>query len=194
MTTSSSARPGFATGPASWATIFDQARLQARVGDLEQAMQAPGFWDDQTAAARIAAAHSAQSGRLAHYRELTAEVDELSELAALAREEERSGKLDPGFLTELDEGLGHAEVHVARLEEVRLFQGEHDEGDAVVSIHAGEGGTDAQDWTEMLLRMYLRWAERRGLRAEIKEASEGTEAGLKSVTFILSGQNAYGLA
>jgi peptide chain release factor 2 len=76
---------------------------------------------------------------------------------------------------------------------MRLFPGEHDAGDAVVSIAAGEGGTDAQDWAEMLLRMYLRWAERRGLRADLKEVQQGTEAGLKSATFTLSGPNAYGL-
>jgi peptide chain release factor 2 len=79
------------------------------------------------------------------------------------------------------------------MEEARLFSGEHDAGDAVVSINSGEGGTDAQDWAEMLLRMYLRWAERRGLRSDLKEIQEGSEAGIKSVTFTVHGTNAYGL-
>jgi peptide chain release factor 2 len=82
---------------------------------------------------------------------------------------------------------------LAGLEEARLFSGEHDAGDAVVTINAGEGGTDAQDWAEMLLRMYLRWTEQRGLTADLKEVQEGTEAGLKSATFTVSGTNAYGL-
>ena len=80
-----------------------------------------------------------------------------------------------------------------RLQEEALFSGEYDPGDAVVSIHAGEGGTDAQDWAEMLLRMYLRWAEGRGFKTELLEASPGEEAGLKSATFTVSGENAYGV-
>ena len=85
------------------------------------------------------------------------------------------------------------ERHLAELEEARLFSGAYDGGDAVVSVHAGAGGTDSQDWAEMLLRMYLRWAERRGFKVEMKEASPGEEAGLKSATFIARGENAYGL-
>jgi peptide chain release factor 2 len=141
----------------------------------------------------VSARHAAASSRLSDYRGLVAELDELGELAGLAREEERSGAVEERFLDELAGGLDRAGDHLARLEEMRLFPGEHDAGDAVVSIAAGEGGTDAQDWAEMLLRMYLRWAERRGLRADLKEVQEGTEAGLKSATFTLSGPNAYGL-
>jgi peptide chain release factor 2 len=156
-------------------------------------MQAPGFWDDQERAARVSADHARTAGRLNDFRALDAEVEELAELAGLAREEERAGTLEDGFLAEIVESLDRVEGHLLRLEEDRLFGGEHDAGGAVVSIHAGEGGTDAQDWTEMLLRMYLRWAERRGLTATVVEATEGTEAGLKSVTFTLRGTNAYGL-
>ncbi|MEW6581562.1 MAG: peptide chain release factor 2 [Actinomycetota bacterium] len=174
-------------------TIFDPAALEARVADLERDMQEPGFWDDQERAARVSADHSRITGRLSDHRGLEVEVGELSELAALAREEERAGTLEDDFLAELADSLDRVEEHLLRLEEDRLFRGEHDGGGAVVSIHAGEGGTDAQDWTEMLLRMYLRWAERRGLAAAINEATEGTEAGLKSVTFTLTGTNAYGL-
>ena len=102
-------------------------------------------------------------------------------MADLLREEERAGQLDGDMLGELAEGIDRADDVLAGLEEARLFSGEHDAGDAVVTINAGEGGTDAQDWAEMLLRMYLRWAERRGLKTDLKEAQEGTEAGLKSV-------------
>ena len=85
------------------------------------------------------------------------------------------------------------ERRLAELEEERLFSGRFDAGDAVVTVNAGAGGTDSQDWAEMLLRMYLRWAERRGFKVEMKEASPGEEAGLKSATFIVRGENAYGL-
>jgi peptide chain release factor 2 len=156
-------------------------------------MQAPDFWDDQERAARISAEHSRASGRLNDFRTLDGEVEELSELSTLLREEERAGTVDHALVEELEVSLDRAEAHLARLEEERLFRGEHDAGDAIVSINAGEGGTDAQDWAEMLLRMYLRWAEKRGLTAEINEATEGTEAGLKSVTLTLRGTNAYGL-
>jgi peptide chain release factor 2 len=156
-------------------------------------MQEPGFWDDPAAAARTSAAHASDRARLDGYRRLVEETDELSELAELSRDEERGGEDIAGLIEELSGGLDRVEAELERLEELRLFSGPHDAGAAVVSIHAGEGGTDAQDWTEMLLRMYLRWAERRGFRAELKEVSEGTEAGLKSATFTLEGENAYGL-
>jgi peptide chain release factor 2 len=172
---------------------LDPPALEKRVADLEARMGAPGFWDDQASAARISAEHSAASGRLSQYRELAEEIDGLAEMADLLREEERGGALDADLLGELAEGIERADGTLAGLEEARLFSGDHDAGDAVVTINAGEGGTDAQDWAEMLLRMYLRWAERRGLKADLKEAQEGTEAGLKSATFTVHGQNAYGL-
>ncbi len=172
---------------------LDPPALEKRVTELEGLMGAPGFWDDQAAAARISSDHAAASGRLSQYRALAEEIDGLAEMADLLREEERGGDLDPGMLGELAEGIDRADDTLAGLEEARLFSGEHDAGDAVVTINAGEGGTDAQDWAEMLLRMYLRWAERRGLKADLKEAQEGTEAGLKSATFTVHGQNAYGL-
>ena len=172
---------------------LDPATLQRRVGELESRMGAPGFWDDQASAAAVSAEHSAASTRLSRYRELDEEIASLAEMAELLREEERAGEPDGEMVAELSEGLDRADGVLAGLEEDRLFSGEHDAGDAVVTINAGEGGTDAQDWAEMLLRMYLRWSEQRGLKADLKEVQEGTEAGLKSATFTVSGTNAYGL-
>lgn len=172
---------------------LDPASLQRRVGELESRMGAPGFWDDQASAAAVSAEHSAASTRLSRYRELDEEIASLAEMAELLREEERAGEPDGEMVAELSEGLDRADGVLAGLEEDRLFSGEHDAGDAVVTINAGEGGTDAQDWAEMLLRMYLRWSEQRGLKADLKEVQEGTEAGLKSATFTVSGTNAYGL-
>jgi peptide chain release factor 2 len=94
---------------------------------------------------------------------------------------------------ELDEQLAGFEAKLQELEEQRLFSGPYDGGDAVVTVQAGAGGTDSQDWAEMLLRMEMRWAERRQFKVELLEASPGEEAGIKSATFIARGENAYGL-
>jgi peptide chain release factor 2 len=149
-------------------------------------MQRPGFWDDQESAARVSARHAAAQRRLTTFRDLESEVGDLGDLAELAAEDEE-------MAAELSAQLASAERRLAELEEARLFSGEYDAGDAVVTVHAGAGGTDSQDWAEMLLRMYLRWAERRGFEVEMKEASPGEEAGLKSATFVARGENAYGL-
>jgi peptide chain release factor 2 len=149
-------------------------------------MQRPGFWDDQTRAAEISAQHARAQRRLEGFRRLTQDVDDLDELAELADD-------DAEMAGELGTQLASVEQRLADLEEERLFSGPFDVGDAVVTINAGAGGTDSQDWAEMLLRMYLRWAERRGFKVEMKEASPGEEAGLKSATFVARGENAYGL-
>jgi peptide chain release factor 2 len=149
-------------------------------------MQKPGFWDDQAKAAEISAQHSRVQRRLEGFRSLTEDVDDLDELAELAAEDEE-------MAGELTGQIQSVEKRLAELEEERLFSGRFDAGDAVVTINAGAGGTDSQDWAEMLVRMYLRWAERRGFKVEMKEASPGEEAGLKSATFVVRGENAYGL-
>jgi peptide chain release factor 2 len=149
-------------------------------------MQRPGFWDDQAKAAEISAQHSRVQRRLEGFRELTRDIDDLEELAELAADDEE-------MAGELTGQLASVERRLAELEEERLFSGRFDAGDAVVTINAGAGGTDSQDWAEILLRMYLRWAERRGFKVEMKEASPGEEAGLKSSTFVARGENAYGL-
>jgi peptide chain release factor 2 len=149
-------------------------------------MGRPGFWDDQETAAKTSAAHARAQKRLEMFHGLEGDVADLGDLAEMAAEDEE-------MAAELDSQLRSAEQRLAELEEARLFSGEYDAGDAVVSVHAGAGGTDSQDWAEILLRMYLRWAERRGFEVEMVEASAGEEAGLKSATFIARGENAYGL-
>jgi len=164
---------------------FDPDALIVRIRELEGAMQEPGFWDDQQRAAKISAEHARLARRRERYDNLTQEASDLGELASLAAED--------GELDEVAESVATLKRELDRLQEEALFSGEYDAGDAVVSIHAGEGGTDAQDWAEMLLRMYLRWAETRGFKTEVLEASPGEEAGLKSATFTVSGENAYGV-
>ena len=147
-------------------------------------MQAPGFWDDQGHAAKVSAEHARVQRQLDTFRSLESDIEDYEELTAL-QDESMSGELDT-----LREGI---ESRLAELEEARLFAGRYDAGDAVVSVSAGAGGTDAQDWAEMLLRQEMRWAERRGFKVEMLEASPGEEAGLKSGAFIVRGDNAYGL-
>jgi peptide chain release factor 2 len=149
-------------------------------------MSAPGFWDDQEHAAQVSAAHASATRRLESFRSLERDIDDLETLEEMAAEDE-------SIAAELDEQLASIDARLAELEEARLFAGEYDGGDALVTVNAGAGGTDSQDWAEMLLRMEMRWAERRGMKVEIKEASAGEEAGIKSATFIARGENAYGL-
>jgi len=161
-------------------------QLEAEVAALEAQMQAPGFWDDQAGAAGANAAYARAKRRLDLYRGLEAEADEFEGLAELVAE-------DPGLAAEFDDRLAAVEGQLAELEEQRLFSGRYDQGDALVTVNAGAGGTDAQDWAEMVLRMEMRWAEKRGFAVELLELSEGEEAGIKSATFRVSGENAYGL-
>src|SRR5881275_2319079 len=100
---------------------------------------------------------------------------------------------DPEIAGELEEQVRSVQERLAELEEQRLFAGRYDSGDALVTINAGAGGTDAQDWAEMVLRMEMRWAEKRGFDVELLEVSPGEEAGIKSATFVVKGENAYGL-
>jgi peptide chain release factor 2 len=149
-------------------------------------MGGDGFWDDAERAAALSAEHARASRRLAGFRKLEADVADLDGLAEMAAE-------DPSLGAEVEEQIASVERRLQALEEQRLFSGPYDGGDALVTVNAGAGGTDAQDWAEMVLRMLMRWAERRGFEAELLEASAGEEAGIKSATFRVSGENAYGL-
>jgi peptide chain release factor 2 len=149
-------------------------------------MGAEGFWDDQAGAAQVSAEHARVQRRLEEFRTLESDIDDLAELEEMASD-------DDSIAAEVEQQRAAIEARLAALEEARLFAGDYDAGDAVVTVNAGAGGTDSQDWAEMLLRMEMRWAEGRGMTVELKEASAGEEAGLKSATFIARGENAYGL-
>jgi peptide chain release factor 2 len=155
------------------------AALEAEMGDAD-------FWSDSERAAEVSAEHARTSRRLEDFRALAGEVDDLDGLAQMALEE-------PELQGDVDEQIAAVEARLEALEEQRLFSGPYDAGDALVSVNAGAGGTDAQDWAEMVLRMEMRWAERRGFDVQLLELSPGEEAGIKSATFRASGENAYGL-
>jgi len=149
-------------------------------------MGAPGFWDDQERAARVSAEHARTTRKLESYRALERDVEDLEPLAELAED-------DPDIAAELEEQVVSAVARLDALEEERLFSGRYDAGDALVTVNAGAGGTDAQDWADMVLRMEMRWAEKRGFGVDLLELSPGEEAGIKSATFRVKGENAYGL-
>jgi len=162
---------------------FDPDGLALRRAELEEAMGAPGFWDDRAGAARISTEQSRITRKLERYQRLQREYDEVSELLALGEDE---------LGDEIVEIVHALERELGRLQEDVFFTGRYDAGDAIFEVHAGTGGTDAQDWADMLLRMYLRWTADRGFETEILEASPGEEAGLKSTTVAVRGENAYG--
>ena len=162
---------------------FDPEALESSVSELEEELGKPGFWDDQQHAAQVSAEHARLTKRLERYRRLTQEYQDAQELLAM----------DGEMAAEIESSIAPLRQELDRLQEDALFSGEYDAGDALVTIHAGTGGTDAQDWAEVLLRMYLRWAQNRGFQTELLEASPGEEAGLKSATFTVKGENAYGI-
>ena len=145
-----------------------------------------GFWDDSERAASVSGEHSRTSRRLEQFNALSADVEDLDALVEMALEED-------SLQAEVDEQIASVEARLAELEEQRLFSGRYDSGDALVTVNAGAGGTDAQDWAEMVLRMEMRWGESRGFQIELLEVGAGEEAGIKSATFRASGENAYGL-
>jgi peptide chain release factor 2 len=162
---------------------FDPDALAARGAELEQKMGEPGFWDDQERAAQISTEHSRVTRKLERYDKLTRDYEDARELFSM----------DGSMEAEIADSIAPLRLELERLQEEALFSGEYDAGDAVVTLQSDVGGTDAQDFTEMLLRMYERWADDRGFKTEIVEASPGEEAGLKSATFTVEGENAYGI-
>jgi peptide chain release factor 2 len=166
--------------------FFDVEGLRGEAGELGEAMSRPGFWDDPEEAKTLSARFSRVQGRielLDGLRERLADSEEILELA------EEDGEL----LREVEGELRRIERVLAEQEVARLFAGEYDEGDAILTINSGAGGVDSQDWAEMLARMYRRWVERRGFGLEVIEYTEGEEAGIKSATFTVSGEYAFGL-
>ncbi|MDO9356008.1 MAG: peptide chain release factor 2 [Solirubrobacteraceae bacterium] len=165
---------------------LDPEALAAEVADLEGKMGAAGFWNDQEEATKVSSRHSAVNKRLETYRSVSGDIGDLDSLVELVEE-------DDDLADELTEQLSSLEARLGDLEEERLFSGQYDAGDALITVNAGTGGTDAQDWAEMVLRMMMRWGESRKFKTELLEVSEGEEAGIRSATFRAEGENAYGL-
>jgi peptide chain release factor 2 len=168
-------------------------RLTSRRAELEAEAAAPDLWDDGDRARAITTELGQVAADLEQLTGLRAAFDDTRALLELVDEGRSEGSPDAALEAELVTTVDALRKRLGALELQSLFSGEYDEKDAVVELHAGAGGTDAQDWTEMMLRMYQRWAERRGFTVELDEATEGQEAGLLSATFIVRGRFAYGL-
>ncbi|HET7489762.1 MAG TPA: peptide chain release factor 2 [Acidimicrobiales bacterium] len=167
---------------------LDVEGKRARMAALEKDLAKPDLWDDADHARAVTTEFGRLNDDVSLLDDLRARLADAETLFELAVEES-----DDSVETELDATVADIGRRLDELDLRSLFTGEHDEGDAVCEIHAGEGGTDAQDWAEMMLRMYLRWAERRGFTVELDEVTAGQEAGILSATFIVRGRYAYGL-
>jgi peptide chain release factor 2 len=153
---------------------------------LDEQMQAPDIWNDHERAQRVQRERARLLATLAEWRRQRAELDDAQVFLELALEG------DAEALTEAVAKLGTSESGLTALEMQQMLGGEHDAGNAILSIHPGAGGLEAQDWAEMLLRMYLRWCERKGFKIEMIEQQEGEGGGIKSATLIVRGSFAYG--
>ena len=171
------------------ATYLDVDELRARRPELEVEASRGDLWDDPSEARKVTAELAAVVDDLEAYDSLDRALDDAATLFELGQEEG-----DDSVEGEVDAALSEIAARVDELELRSLFSGDHDESDAICEVHSGAGGTDSQDWAEMLLRMYLRWAERRGFDVQLEEVSACLEAGISSATFTVSGgRHAFGL-
>ncbi|HET9533269.1 MAG TPA: peptide chain release factor 2 [Blastocatellia bacterium] len=166
--------------------FFDPESKRAEIARLEEETAKPEFWQDQENAQKVLKRRSRLESALEKADRFEREMEDASVLIEFAAEDEAS-------LGELESVLARLEEEIRETQTEMLLSGPNDARDAIVTINAGAGGTDAQDWAEMLLRMYLRWAERHGFKTEIIDEQPGKEAGIKSATFTVSGEYAYGL-
>jgi peptide chain release factor 2 len=165
---------------------IDEART--RLAELEEQASAPDLWDDADRARQVTSDMAGVREDVELMDTLDGRLSDVQTLYELAREED-----DSSVEAEIDDGVKQLQGDLDKLELRALFSGEHDERDAICEVHSGAGGTDAQDWAQMLLRMIRRWAETKGFDVEVDEIQEGQEAGITSATFIVKGRYAYGM-
>ena len=166
---------------------FDEAAVGAQVAQLEQEMASPGFWEDRARAATMSRQLERARSLLSHFRALHEEMEELELLYQMALEAE-----DEGELKALETRLATLEGQINEFRVELTFSDPYDLGDCYLSINAGAGGTDSQDWAQMLLRMYGRWCERKAYKTALLEVSPAEEAGIRSATLEVKGSYAYG--
>ncbi len=166
--------------------FFDAPKKRAELEDLENKISEPDFWNDQEKAQKTVQQRSRIEKSLQRQEDFETGVSDAEVLFEFAQTDENS-------VAELNELINRLESEVSEAETQSLLAGETDPNNAICSIQAGAGGTDAQDWAQMLLRMYLRWAEKRGFKTDVIDEQSGSEAGLKSATFRVEGEYAYGL-
>jgi peptide chain release factor 2 len=166
--------------------IFEGARLEEQLAETEKRIADPDFWSNQAGAQKVMQRRRRLEDDVSLLRSLRRRAGDLGVLVEW-------GNAGEDVQADLARGLDELESQVDAAETKKMLGGEHDRANAIVAIHPGAGGTESQDWAEMLLRMYLKWAERRGLGREVMDTQPGDEAGIKSVTFTLTGDYAFGL-
>ena len=176
----------WSNAPKTCGVIFDAANPARELTAIEERIAAADFWQNQAEAQKALRRRSRLSDEVELSKSLAGKLDDLNVLLEWAEAGE-------DVIADLQRSLEALEAEVEAAEIKKMLGGEHDLANAIVTIHPGAGGTESQDWAEMLLRMYLKWAERRGLKREILDYQPGEEAGLKSVTYMLNGDYAFGL-
>ncbi len=166
---------------------FNIAHMKEEVGELEEEMNAPDFWNDLERSTKVNQRLSGLKARLAHYARLQQQADDIDVMMELAQEEN-----DEDMVQEAGQEIAALKKDADALELETLMRGEYDTCNAILSLHAGAGGTEAQDWTQMLYRMYTRYCEIMGFKVKVLDLLDGDEAGIKSVTFEVDGDNVYG--
>ena len=166
--------------------FFDVPARREELKQIEAQASSPDFWNDQVAAQKLLQDRSQLEKKIERQEHFDSQVADAEVLFEFAEEDETSIKELQSLIAQLEHDLSQAETEM-------LLAGENDRRNAICTIHPGAGGTESQDWAEMLLRMYLKWAEQRGFKTEVLEYQPGEEAGLKSVTFKVEGEYAYGL-
>lgn len=167
--------------------LFDLAGKKERVKELEKLQLEPGFWDDAEKSQKVIGEMNSYKNKISKYDKITSLIEDAEALIALMEEEE-----DFSFYDNLKEDIEKIEELSAEYKIETLLNSEYDNSNAILAIHAGTGGTEAQDWASMLYRMYTRYADKKGYKVKTLDLQKEDEAGIKSVTLELDGENAYG--
>ncbi len=192
MKISGSTTPSSRSALSSCGAIFDAPSARKQVAALEEKIGDPNFWQDQQKAQSLLQQRKLLDARTNAEETLDRKVSDLDTYFHLAEEESDDAQRE-SLLEELSKELASADAYLSDLETKTLLAGENDRLNAIVTIKPGAGGTESQDWAEMLLRMYLRWAEQKSFRATVLDSTPGEEAGIKSATVQIEGENAYGM-
>ena len=173
---------------------LDPAGLEAELSKIEEQITVPNFWDDQEKAQRIMKEKKSLENALDEFNGLKTRLEDLEVMIEMAEEAEGSGEAEEAEML-AEEAQPAAESLEKDLESLKLktlLDGKYDKNNAIISVHAGSGGTEAMDWAEMIFRMYTRWCEKRGFKAKLMDMNDDVEAGIKSATLLVEGDYAYG--
>lgn len=172
--------------------LFDLPRLREENTDFEKYMQSPEFWNDTEQAQKISQKLKSNTDTIKEYEDMQADVEDFELYLDLVKDDSDMNSTDESSISELNREMKRIDLAIESLKLRTLLSGEYDKNNAILSIHAGAGGTEAQDWADMLLRMYTRWAESHDCKVSILDILKDTEAGIKSADLLITGENVYG--